>query len=60
MAEAEGNRTPLRRDPPHNGFEDRAGHQAEYASLRPSAQVDGPNSPDPIVRRGSLGCVANP
>ena len=32
MAEAEGNRTPLRRDPPHNGFEDRAGHQAGYAS----------------------------
>ena len=32
VAEAEGNRTPLRRDPPHNGFEDRAGHQTRYAS----------------------------
>lgn len=32
MAEADGNRTRQRQRLPFNGFEDRAGHQAEYAS----------------------------
>ena len=33
MAEADGNRTRQRQNLPFDGFEDRAGHQAGYASL---------------------------
>lgn len=32
MAEADGNRTRQRQDLPLSDFEDRAGHQTEYAS----------------------------
>ena len=34
VAEADGNRTRLARIPDHDGFEDRGGHQAPYASAR--------------------------
>jgi hypothetical protein len=38
MAEADGNRTRQRQILPFYGFEDRAGHQARYASLTRTGQ----------------------
>jgi selenide,water dikinase len=57
LAEADGNRTRQRQDLPLNGFEDRAGHQAGYASLCHALMISVGTGLRDSASRPSLGAV---